>query len=248
MDTRLYLDVARLSRETHWAHALAIGFVHYGADIVLGLLVLVAYLGAATGRTPGGARSVAAAIWAPVGAACAFAVAYWLQGLIGHRRPDTVHGAVVLVHGLRLDGLPSAASALAAAVAIGCFLVGARAAGAISVLVTLLVAFTRVYVGANFPLDVAAGILLGAVVALVGYLPVVAGLERLVTSPLGVVMAARPVRRRALGDGLPSPSAARSTTAGPAGSPPALAATGAVRVLEDRPLAPRSGPARPPLR
>ena len=50
-------------------------------------------------------------------------------------------------------------------------------------------AFTRVYVGAHFPLDVAVGLLVGAVVAVMSYLLLGRLMARLV-----VVLARTPVR------------------------------------------------------
>lgn len=252
MDTRLYLDVARIVRHTAWAHTLAADFARWGSLAVLAVLVVLSYVVAASGRNGGGAREIGAAIWTPVAAALCYLLARALEGAIGRLRPAAaVPGAVALVHGLSRHAMPSATTAAAAAVAVGCFLARARLLGALAVLATLVVGFDRIYVGAAFPGDVLAGIGVGVVVCLVGYLPAVVLLERLVRSPVGVIFASGRVRRRgapasgtfAAADGSVG---ARATAAGPAGMPPVLASTGAVKVLDERPVAPRPKTPPPP--
>jgi membrane-associated phospholipid phosphatase len=57
---------------------------------------------------------------------------------------------------------------MAGAVAAGVWLVSRRL-GLLATVAALLMAFTRVYVGAHYPGDVAIGLIFGAVVTLLGY-------------------------------------------------------------------------------
>jgi undecaprenyl-diphosphatase len=52
----------------------------------------------------------------------------------------------------------------------------------LAVIAALLMAFARVYIGAHYPADVAAGLLVGAVVAVIVYLATRTLLSRLVTA------------------------------------------------------------------
>jgi undecaprenyl-diphosphatase len=62
---------------------------------------------------------------------------------------------------------PSDHATLAGAVVAGLYLVHRRL-GALAAAAAVLVAFSRVYIAAHYPQDVAAGLLLGAAVVLVG--------------------------------------------------------------------------------
>jgi undecaprenyl-diphosphatase len=84
---------------------------------------------------------------------------------------------------------------MAGAVAAGVW-VANRRLGILTTALALLMAFTRVYVGAHFPLDVAAGVVVGAGIALASYLlvrPVVVRLvEQLARTPLRPLLTAEP--------------------------------------------------------
>jgi membrane-associated phospholipid phosphatase len=75
--------------------------------------------------------------------------------------------------------LPSDHATMAGAVAAGLFLANRRW-GTIAAAAALLMAFTRVYVGAHYLSDVLAGLALGAAVAVIGWWAVVPLLDRLV--------------------------------------------------------------------
>jgi undecaprenyl-diphosphatase len=85
---------------------------------------------------------------------------------------------------------PSDHAVMAGSATAGLFLVNRRL-GLVSLVLALLMAFTRVYVGAHFPGDVLAGLLLGAAVSLGGFLllrpvllRIVGGLTRTPLRPL----------------------------------------------------------------
>jgi membrane-associated phospholipid phosphatase len=64
---------------------------------------------------------------------------------------------------------PSDHAVMAGAAAAALWLVS-RALGVLATLAALIMAFARVYIAAHYPWDVAAGLLFGALVALVGWL------------------------------------------------------------------------------
>jgi undecaprenyl-diphosphatase len=69
---------------------------------------------------------------------------------------------------------------MAGAVAAGVMLVSRGVLAWLAVLAALAIAFARVYIGAHYPHDVAAGLLLGAVITLVGWWALRGVLTRLV--------------------------------------------------------------------
>lgn len=184
--------VNRLARHTAWAHEPARLYATYGVALFAGLLLLSWWLA----RRSGGLRPVAAALWAPIGALLALWVNQFLVAAVAEPRPYTVlPHALVLVHRSTDASFPSDHAVMAGAVAAGIALAHrklALAAGALAV----LMAFTRVYVGAHFPLDVAAGLLVGAVVALASFLVVWPLLRRVLTAmtrtPLRPLLTATP--------------------------------------------------------
>ena len=80
----------------------------------------------------------------------------------------TVPGAFVLIPGAGDPGMPSDHAMMAGAVAMGLFLVDRRL-GVVAAAAAMVLAFSRVYVGAHFPLDVVAGLMLGAAISLAGF-------------------------------------------------------------------------------
>jgi undecaprenyl-diphosphatase len=186
LNVLVYLDINRLARSTAWAH----GFMH---DYALWLgLVLLAATFLAVYAVLWWRRQVRAAAGLVLGGAATVA-ALGLNQLVGHAarelRPyDTLHDVVVLVGRANDYAFPSdhavVAGGLTAAVLVvlwrgrasgttrpandterrlgGQAPVGALAA--IAAALGLFLCFARVYVGAHYPGDVVAGLLLGAVV------------------------------------------------------------------------------------
>lgn len=247
LDSRWFLDVNRLVAQSGFAHGIARAFHSWAAFVLFGLLAVAGCLRARSGRRGGGARPLAASLAAPLAGALAYLVALPIARAAGQPRPyQELRGIVVLAHPSTSPGLPNAEAAMALAVAVGLVMARDRLLGTLALLGALAVAFNECYVGLAFPADAAGGLGLGLLVALV----LVA-----ITRPLfaaGIVVIARSDVGRLLAPAAGAsrnplvPAAvsslsgdSRSNSAGPAGRPAPLAATGAVRVLEDRPLAPR---------
>ena len=192
--------VNRLARHTAWAHEPARLYATYGVVLFAGLLLLSWWLA----RRSGDLRPVAAALWAPFGALLALWVNQFLVAAFAEPRPYAVMPqALVLVHRSSDGSFPSDHAVMAGAVAAGIALAHrslanrrlALVAGALAV----LMAFTRVYVGAHFPLDVVAGLLVGALVAVASFLVVWPLLRRLVgamtRTPLRPLLIAGPAQQ-----------------------------------------------------
>jgi len=112
---------------------------------------------------------MAAALWAALGTLLAVAVNQPLVALVNEQRPyDALTGILVLATPTTDPGFPSDHATMAGAVAAGLFLVNRRV-GLIAALAAVLMAFSRVYIAAHYPMDVAAGLLLGAAVTLAGW-------------------------------------------------------------------------------
>ena len=171
-DFRVVNDFAR---DTSWLH----GFMEFVARDGIFLLGLALLAGWWIGRRARSPRQVAVAVWSALAALVAVALVQPIANAADEKRPS-----VALPHVLQLishandAGFPSDHATAAGAVAAGLFFVSWRL-GLVTLLWSLIVAFSRVYVGVHFPQDVAAGLALGAVVALLGVFVVVPLMTRI---------------------------------------------------------------------
>ena len=167
--------VNELSADTPVLHEPLRFFAEYGVVLFAGLLLLAWWV--ARGR---GTGAMAAALWAPLGMLLAIAVNQPLGNAVHESRPYALlPHALVLVPRSHDFSFPSDHAVMAGAVASGVWLVSRRL-GLIALAAALLMAFARVYVGAHFPLDVVAGLLVGAAVTLLGHRLLAPVLQRLV--------------------------------------------------------------------
>jgi undecaprenyl-diphosphatase len=173
LDDRAFLAVNDFARDTPWLHGAAVDFAKYGVVLFgLGIVAAVVY---SRWRD---ARTSAAALWAGMGTLLAVAVNQPIGNALGAHRPYTAYPhALVLVDRTTDFSLPSDHAVMAGAVAMGLFLVSRRL-GLVAAGAAVLMAATRVYVGAHYPQDVIAGLALGAVLVGLGWLLV----GRLLTS------------------------------------------------------------------
>lgn len=171
LDDALLLDVNGWARHTPWLHGPIVFFAHYG--IVLFAAFLLAGLLLAR-RAPSARR--AAAGWAPIAMLAALALNQPLGWWIAEPRPYRMHPQLLVLGSRTTDfSCPSDHAVMPGAVAGGLLLVSRRL-GLIAAAAAGLMAFSRVYIGAHYPWDVIAGLLVGAAVALLGW--------RLVSQPL----------------------------------------------------------------
>jgi membrane-associated phospholipid phosphatase len=176
--------VNHLARATPWLHTPARLYAEYGVTIFATLL-LVAWLLA---RRHGEPRRIAAALWAPVGVLVAVGINQFLVASVGESRPYSVlPHALVLVPRSSDGAFPSDHAVMAGAAAVGVLLTHRRL-GVLTAGLAVLMAATRVYVGAHFPLDVAAGLVVGAVAALASYAAARPVVMRLVDTTSGTAL------------------------------------------------------------
>jgi len=233
MDTRLYLDINNFAVRTPWAHAVMREYALYGGVALLALLVLWTWWRARGGLLGGGDREqVAAVAWTGL---AALALNQPLAHLVGRRRPyDVLRGVEVLVPRANDFTCPSDHAVVAGAVIAGLWWVRDRLTASLATIFGLLLAFSRVYVGAHYPGDVLAGLAFGAAVLLVGAAGAMPLLRRLVDvlagSPLRALVGAEHHRRPA--------------GPGPAARPTPVESSGAVRILG--PVVPGGTPGKGP--
>ena len=191
MDASLYRAVNRLATRTGWAHPLFIGYAKYGVLLFAALLLAGWWLA----RRSADIDAVAAVVWAGAAAVVALGVGQVIGHAIDRARPYAVMPtAHVLISRTSDFSFPSDHATAVGAVAAGLWLAHRRV-GVLAGGLAVGMAFARVYVGAHYPGDVAAGLLLGAGIA-VALHPFAASLLRpllggLAKSPLRLFVAPR---------------------------------------------------------
>jgi membrane-associated phospholipid phosphatase len=172
----LFQQVNELARATPWLHPVAVGYAGYGLVVFAGLLVA----GWWSARRAGSARRMAAALSAGAATLVAVAVNQPIVDAVREPRPYMTHPhLLVLAHRTTDFSFPSDHAVMAGAVAAGLWFV-TRALAAVATAAAVLMAFSRVYIGAHYPGDVAVGLVLGAVIAVACSLLA----RRLLTGPL----------------------------------------------------------------
>lgn len=164
LNDRLYLAINSFARHTGWLHAPATAYAKYG--VVLFALAVIA----ACWHWRDSPRLLAASVWAGLGTLIAEAGNQPLGRALGVARPYIAHPhAQVLVAKSSDFSMPSDHAVMAGAVAAGLWIVSHRW-GYVAAVAAVLMALTRVYVGAHYPADVLVGLLVGAIVVLFGWL------------------------------------------------------------------------------
>lgn len=165
LNRRLFLDMNDFARHTPWLHTPVYLYATYGVLLFGALLVT----GWEQARSAGDPAKVAAALWAPAGTLLALALTQAVTRFVAQPRPyATLPHILVLADHDGAPSFPSDHATMAGAVAGGLFLVNRRL-GLIAAAAAAAMAVSAVYNGAHYPNDVAAGLILGAVVAMVGY-------------------------------------------------------------------------------
>ncbi|MFD4726748.1 phosphatase PAP2 family protein [Streptomyces seoulensis] len=162
IDGGAYLDVVDAAHHApSWVDGLISGYSTYG----LALFAVLMLLGWWQARHQDTARAVRA-LSAPVLTVVAFVVSTALKQVVHENRPcQSLH--VMTLEACPAPGdwsFPSNHSALAAAAAVALWFVSARL-GVIAAIGALAMAASRVWVGAHYPHDIIAGLIVGALVA-----------------------------------------------------------------------------------
>ncbi|MEV6795286.1 phosphatase PAP2 family protein [Streptomyces sp. NPDC051320] len=161
IDGSLYGDVTDFARHTHWLNGTVSAFTSYG----IALFAVFMLVGWWIARRQGHAV-MTAALAAPVAAVLAYLVNDGIKSVFIEPRPCRA-----LPHDFLIEkcppvndyAFPSNHTTVAAAVAAALFLVDRRLS-ALAAVFTLLMAASRVYVGAHYPHDVLAALVVGGVV------------------------------------------------------------------------------------
>ena len=162
MDWTLFHALNDLQARTGWAHSSLRLFAKDGVA-VFALLLVAGWL---VGRRHG-ARAVAGSVSAGAAALVALALNQLIGHVVDRARPYATHAGVHLLIARTSDfSFPSDHAAVAGAVAMGLLLVERRL-GLVALLAAVVMAFSRVYVGAHYPGDVLAGLSIGALAAVV---------------------------------------------------------------------------------
>lgn len=202
-----FLLINRFARRTGWLHGFMTGYAStYGIVVLVVLLAAGWWLARRTGRL----RVMAALVWAGLGTLVAVGVNQPIVTAVAEKRPYVSIPNTLLLVGRSADyAFPSDHAVMAGAVAAGLCYVNRRL-GILAWVAAVLLAFSRVYVGAHYPHDVAVGLALGAAVIVVGQFvarPILLWLlGLLVRTPLRVLLVG-------------GADATRPTSTGPAHSP-----------------------------
>ncbi len=112
-----------------------------------------------------------------------------VPALVGRARPyETIANMHLLVDKTTDVSFPSDHAVIVGAVAAGLFLLN-RCLGLVAIAAAFAMAFARVYVGAHYPGEVAAGLVLGAAITVV-----LARIARRILEPLLVALVKTPMR------------------------------------------------------
>jgi membrane-associated phospholipid phosphatase len=176
INIQLLLAINAFARSTPWLQPLMQFYATAGGFVVFAELMLAGWWLA---RRRPNLGAVAAALWTPVGMLLALAINQPISAMFAERRPYLMYPNLLSMaqHSLA-PGFPSDHAVLAGAVTATLFLVS-RQLGCWTALAAALMAFARVYIAEAYPSDVLIGLLLGAVISLVGYLVVRVVLVRL---------------------------------------------------------------------
>ncbi|MFI6686071.1 phosphatase PAP2 family protein [Streptomyces sp. NPDC050485] len=190
MDSELYRNITDFAHDMpSWVQHIVEAWTQFGL-LLFGVLFVFAWWRARRRDT----ASLALAVLAPLATAVAYLCSEVIKSLIDEERPcRAVAGAATSLIACPVNGdwsFPSNHATIAGAAALALALAWSRI-WLLTVPMALAMAFSRVFVGVHYPHDVAVGLALGVVVALLvvkaGTRPVRALAEAMRTSDVSAV-------------------------------------------------------------
>lgn len=186
IDGSWYTDVTNFAGNTSWLNTAMYDYTSYGI-VLFAVFILAAWWPARHKDI----TVMTAVLAIPAAAVVAYVVNSIIKSVVGEKRPCFAYPQAFLLEkcpAVSDYAFPSNHSVIAAAVTAALFLVSWRI-GLLAVLATAIMGFSRIYVGAHYPHDVAAGLLIGILVGLATAL-----LIRRYATPLVAKLAAGPLR------------------------------------------------------
>ncbi|MCU1695309.1 MAG: rane-associated phospholipid phosphatase [Mycobacterium sp.] len=176
-DPRWFPLINEFARDTPWLHPIMIGYADYGIVVFAALLLAGWWMA----RHSGDLNLMAAATWAPLGVLAAVAINQPVVAALHVAHPYVALPDIVVLAHRGTDGsFPSDYAVLVGALAAGLWWVD-RKLGTVAVIAAAAMAFTRVYIAAEYIRDVLAGLTLGIAIGGAGFWAAGPGLHWLLT-------------------------------------------------------------------
>ena len=163
MDYSTFESINRWSAHNSWSHAFFRTHANLGIGVFALGLIVAGLIGLRSDP-----QVLARSLWTAAAAVIALALNQPIADAVGRARPFVTHrGVLMLVDKSTDPGFMSDHSIVAGAVAVG-LMFAVRRVGWVMVGAAILMAFTRVIVGAHYPGDVLAGLAFGGAIAAAG--------------------------------------------------------------------------------
>lgn len=186
IDGTWYLSVTNFARETPWLNGTLDAYSSYGIA-VFAVLIVAAWWTARRAEP----ATMTSALAVPVAAVVAYLVNAVIKVVVAEPRPCFAYPANFLLEPCPAPSdyaFPSNHSVVVGAMAVALVLVNRRLA-VVATVAAAVMGFSRVYVGAHYPHDVLAGLLIGVIIG-----SVTAVTLRRYATPLVEVLRAGPLK------------------------------------------------------